>query len=173
MMTDEKLERAVVLALLFDLAYQKPFTSFYKQECGDVLDLIHLAYKYDCPNPLVIIRFMTARRVRPKDEDMDSHFLFYYACALDDLESAHYLLPIAAALEWPAYSEVDSEDTAIFDEDTEDVSVLDIHCISTKWIERLPDRYWRALLRASSCLMDGGVWGEVADEFKRLIKLTS
>lgn len=147
--TDDNLERSAVLRPFLDMACDGPIPNIDILSVGIVLDLINLAKKYECGTGLRILR-LCIRQVQPDF----GHFLggncfhkFVFACNLDDLDTAARLLPLAAGQSWP----IDAGpglDTHLV-RSVPGASMLDPASLSTIWIDRLPRKYFLALLRAS------------------------
>lgn len=172
--TDPVLECADVLRFLLRLAGDHPYDLIHGAECDDILNLIRLAGKYDCENVMRMIKLYIRDDLAVGE--MDLHYAFYYACALDDIDNAARLLPKAAVSMW---DEEKSPHTisvpgvkAVTTECCEEASVMSANHMSDLWIDRLPRRYWLALLRACRLRSDipAGSWKAVGTEFRRLLK---
>lgn len=117
-----------------------------------------------------LLRLLTSQ---PMQDTSKAFNRFYYACALDDLDAAYRFLPLAAALRWGDCRGSDTVRSSI-----SGISMLDVTAMSSRWIDRLPRKYFLALLRASRLRLqnkDGSrhtsayTWEEVADEFERQV----
>jgi hypothetical protein len=167
LLTDTLLERALVLRLLLDLACGRLFKDFDNLNCFEVLDLISLAEKYDCEAVLSIVSLYSRRL----DADADSHRNFYYACRLDDLQTAHHLLPRAAKYSWVGDDGLGAKSV---NGRPAMSCTMDVTVMPVEWQDRLPRKYFHALLRATRLRLEGKVdWEVVADEFKAQVEQQS
>jgi hypothetical protein len=164
-LTDTTLECAPILRLLFDLFCNKPFAAFDEIPTVTMLSLIRLAQKYDCAGALRVIQLLVTQ---PNTVTTNAFNRFYYACALDDVETAHRFLPLAAAMTWP-----DTQNHACSVLECKGPgSRLDVTRMSTFWIDQLPRNYFLALLRATSLRIGAyKKWITVADEFRDQVKM--
>jgi hypothetical protein len=163
------LECAKILRLLLDLIHGKLHGSFNAINCADGLDLIRLAEKYECATLLKTISLFIENPVGAAEY---KYYRFFYACALDDADAAHRLLVAAANTHWPASA---SGKTVSVEESVDGANGLDLTGMSVAWIDRLPRKYFLALLRASRLRASPKLesWQAVADEFKIQVDLQS
>ena len=166
--TDEKLECATTIRALLDYIC-KPFGDFDSLPCDTRFSLIRVAEKYDCSVLLQAITLHTEHSVGCKTHLWER---FFYACALDNIEVAHRLLPAAAGFTWSSGL---AEDIASVNQNITGASVLDITSMSSAWMDYLPRKYLLALIRASRLRVPSNLesWSAVADEFKKQVNLQS
>lgn len=164
--TDDELERAPILRLLLDLACGHPVQDIDVLPHEDVFNLLRLCDEYDCATPLLILKLANSR---PVTREMGDHYhaLFFFACIMDDLETAFRLLPSTAARVWNLDQVVGPAGV------TKGASCLDLTAMSTLYLERLPRKYFLALQRSSRLRHTApqGSWQNVADDFKVQVKL--
>lgn len=165
--TDGKLERAAIIRLLLNFIC-KPFDGFDMLGTDNALDLIRLADKWDFGNLLSSIKLQIEHPICP---GLPAHRYgrFFYACALDDVEAAHRLFLEMGTKRWTTVKEMAE---ATVDDMIKGAPVLDLTTMSSEWIDRLPRKYFLALLQATGLLPDSPAgWTAVADEFKMQVKL--
>jgi hypothetical protein len=170
-LTDTELEHSSILRLLLDLAYSKPLDNFDLIACKTILSLIRLAIKLDCATPLRMISLLVTQPLASKSSSLNR---FYYACALDDVETAYRFIPAAALQRYPGRAPTGASST---DVPFAGESCLDVCAMSEEWINQLPRKYLLALTRAPRWRMitpyAPGIWDTVAGEFRAIVKLQS
>jgi hypothetical protein len=164
--TDSKLERAAIIRLLLDFIC-KPFDGFDQSDYDDLLDLIRLVEKFDCGN---LLRTIARQIEHPSCAGFVCRYArFLYACALDDVEAAHRLFLEVNKYTWTTGKEAGE---ATVNEAIKGARVLDLTTMSSVWVDRLPRKYFLALLRATRLHPDSQAgWIAVADEFEKQVKL--
>lgn len=171
-LTDDQLERADVLRMLLNIGCGGAAGELegLKMEIPDGLDLVHLARKYDCTTVLYLLRLAIGQ----PGNKTKAFARFYWSCALDDRDAAHRFLPFAAAETWSKPKVPPTAKASVFSS-LSGMSALDVTAMSATWIDRLPRKYFLALLRASRlrALTDpaASTWEKVADDFREQVKL--
>lgn len=165
-LTDERIEDSSTLKLLLDLIHNDIFPDFRAIDFRVILVLIDLAEKYECATVLHTIKQLTARPPAPDDFVWKG---FYYACALNDIETAHRYIPAAAKRIWLSTAAHEGSPNGVGPDLTVvGASVLDVTGTSDSILAHLPPRCFMSLLRSTRLRMTTppGTWQAVADDWK-------
>lgn len=184
-LADDYTESSKIVRMLLDLAYGEMFADFDDLNTLLVVDLIRLAQKYECGMLLHILPLLTAQSTLTPGNinslpEVASFKRFFYACALNDLLTAHRNLPEAAKTQRRA--PIPGEKRCHYappnggpGSNVLGGGALDPMSMSSVFIDALPRNCFLSLLRASRLryTTPAGTRQAVADEWMKQMELCS